>query len=177
VKFLPTSLPEVIVVEPVVHRDDRGYFLETYHAEKFRAGGLPIQFVQDNISRSSKGILRGLHAQLKKPQGKLVRAIEGEIFDVAVDIRPESPRYRQWVAVTLSGDNLKSLYIPAGFLHGFCVLSEVAVVEYKCTALYDPTDEIGVRWNDPEIGIKWPIPSPLLSPKDQALPALKEYKL
>lgn len=171
-EFRPGRLSGLVIVEPDVFRDSRGFFLETYHAEKYRAGGIATAFVQDNHSRSTKGTLRGLHAQLAKPQGKLVRAIEGEIFDVAVDIRRNSPTFGQWEAVVLSADNFRQLYVPPGFLHGFCVLSETAQVEYKCTDFYDPSGELGVRWNDPRIGIDWPITDPTLSAKDAAAPFL-----
>lgn len=173
-RFLPTELPGVVVVEPAVHRDARGFFLEVYHAEKYRRGGIQAAFVQDNHSRSVRNTLRGLHAQLRRPQGKLVRVIEGEIWDVAVDIRPSSPAFGRWVGVTLSADDLRQLWIPPGFAHGFCVLSASAQVEYKCTELYDREDEIGVVWNDPDLAIGWPISEPLLSPKDAALPRLAE---
>lgn len=173
-KFFPTAIPEVILVEPAVFRDDRGFFLETYHQGKFVDGGLPGSFVQDNHSFSIRGTLRGLHAQLRKPQGKLVRAIEGEIFDVAVDIRPDSPTFGRWVGEVLSGENLRQLYVPPGFAHGFCVLSETAHVGYKCTELYDREDEIGVAWNDPGIAVAWPVENPLLSPKDASAPTLAE---
>ena len=173
-KFLPRTLPEVILIEPAVFRDERGFFLETYHQRKFRDGGLPGDFLQDNHSFSVRGTLRGLHAQLRKPQGKLVRAVQGEIFDVAVDIRPESPTFGRWVGEVLSGENLYQLYVPPGFAHGFCVTSESAHVQYKCTELYDREDEIAVAWNDPRIGIAWPMEDPLLSPKDLAAPKLAE---
>lgn len=173
-KFTPTELPGVIVVEPDVHRDDRGFFLEVFHGDKYAAGGIDAVFVQDNHSRSSRGILRGLHSQCRQPQGKLVRAIEGEIFDVAVDSRRGSPTFGRWFGVVLSGDNFKQLYVPPGLLHGFCVLSERADVEYKCTALYAREDEISVRWNDPAIGIEWPLSDPLLSDKDRDAPLLAE---
>ncbi len=174
-QFTTCALPGVIVIEPDVYRDPRGFFLETYHAEKYRANGLPLAFVQDNHSLSAQGTLRGLHLQLRRPQGKLVRAIQGEIWDVAVDIRPESPTFRQWFAVVLSADNFKQLYIPPGYAHGFCVLSEVAQVEYKCTALYDPADERGVAYNDPELAVAWPISDPLLSNRDKANPTLADF--
>lgn len=173
-KFTPTELPEVILVEPDVHRDDRGFFLEVFHGQKYAEGGIDVSFVQDNQSRSSRGILRGLHSQCQQPQGKLVRVIDGEIFDVAVDGRPESPSFGRWVGVVLSGENFKQLYVPPGFLHGFCVLSDRADVEYKCTDFYNGADEISVRWNDPAIGIKWPLSDPLLSPKDRDAPHLAE---
>ncbi|HKI01725.1 MAG TPA: dTDP-4-dehydrorhamnose 3,5-epimerase [Thermoanaerobaculia bacterium] len=173
-KFLPTAIPGVTLVEPAVFRDERGFFLETYHQGKFRDGGLPEHFLQDNHSFSIRGTLRGLHAQLRKPQGKLVRAIEGEIFDVAVDIRPDSPTFGQWVGEVLSGENLRQLYVPPGFAHGFCVLSETAHVGYKCTELYDREDEIIVLWSDPALAIAWPVEEPRLSPKDAAAPKLAE---
>ncbi len=172
--FIPTELPGVILIEPQVFRDERGFFLESYHQAKFAAAGLEVTFVQDNHSRSVRGTLRGLHAQHRRPQGKLVRVIAGEIFDVVVDIRPHAPTFGRWLGVTLSAENFRQLYIPPGFVHGFCVVSDVAEVLYKCTALYDPTDEIGVIWNDPEIGIDWGVQSPLLSEKDRRLPTLRE---
>lgn len=173
-KFTPTSaLPEVILVEPVVHRDPRGFFLEFFHAGKYRAGGIDAVFVQDNHSCSLRGTLRGLHAQLApRAQGKLVRVVEGEIFDVAVDARVGSPSFGHYTSSVLSAENQHQLWIPAGFLHGFCVQSERAQVEYKCTDFYSPDDEIGVAWNDPEIGVPWPIREPLLSDKDRAAPPL-----
>lgn len=175
-EFRTTPLEGVLVIEPDVHRDDRGFFLETYHAEKYTAAGLGARFVQDNHSRSTRGTLRGLHAQLRKPQGKLVRAIEGEIFDVAVDFRRGSPTFGQWFGETLSADNFLQLYIPVGFLHGFLVTSDIAQVEYKCTDLYDPGGELSVSWNDPEIGINWPGGGgePVLSKKDAAAVSLKD---
>lgn len=172
-KFLPTDIPEVVLVEPAVFRDDRGFFLEVYHERKFLDGGLPSLFVQDNHSYSIRGTLRGLHAQLRKPQGKLVRAVMGEIFDVAVDIRPGSPTFGRWVGEILSGENFRQLWVPPGFAHGFCVLSESAHVQYKCTELYDREDEIAILWNDPGIAIDWPVEEPLLSPKDAAAPTLE----
>lgn len=172
-RFTPLALPEVILVEPDVHRDARGFFLETYHVERYLAGGIPGPFVQDNHSRSVRGTLRGLHAQRRRPQGKLVRAVDGEMFDVAVDIRRASPTFGRWVGVRLSGENFRQLYVPPGFAHGFCVLSEVVNVEYKCTDFYDPGDEIGLVWNDPEVGIEWPVSDPIISEKDRRLPPLK----
>ena len=174
--FRPTPLSGVILVEPDVHRDARGFFLETYHAAKYKAGGIDASFVQDNHSRSGKGTLRGLHAQWRKPQGKLVRTLQGEIFDVAVDVRPGSPTYGRWFGARLTSDNHHQLWVPAGFIHGFCVLSETAEVEYKCTDLYDPGGELGVRWDDPAIGIDWPVRAPILSPKDAAAPLLSEVE-
>lgn len=173
-RFRPTDLPGVVLVEPDVHRDARGYFLESYHAEKYRAGGIAGPFVQDSHSRSIGGTLRGLHLQRRRPQGKLIRVIEGEIFDVAVDVRRGSPSFGRWVGVTLSADNFLQCYVPPGFAHGFCVLSEVAQMEYKCTDLYDPASELGIVWNDPAIGIAWPVERPLLSERDQHQPSLAQ---
>ena len=174
-QFEPTALKEVILVEPVVHKDPRGFFLETHHQQKYAEGGIPDLFVQDNHSYSIRGTLRGLHAQVEQPQGKLVRVIQGEIFDVAVDIRPDSPTYKKWVYRFLSGENHLQLWIPPGFAHGFCVLSEDAHVHYKCTSLYNREAEIGILWNDPEIGIKWPVKEPLLSDKDRNAQPLETF--
>ena len=171
-RLLPTGLPGVVIIEPAVHRDGRGFFLETYHQRKFAMHGIPGPFVQDNHSHSVRGTLRGLHAQQQRPQGKLVRAVDGEMFDVAVDIRRGSPTFRRWVAVVLSGENFRQLYIPPGFAHGFCVLSEWVDVEYKCTDFYEPGDELTVAWNDPAIGVSWPFAEPILSAKDAAAPPL-----
>jgi len=173
-KFLPTELPGVVIIEPEVHKDARGFFLETFHEKKYADGGIRGPFVQDNHSHSAQGTLRGLHAQLRHPQGKLVRAVSGEMFDVAVDIRRGSPCFGRWAGVTLSGDNFRQLYIPPGFAHGFCVLSNEVDVEYKCTDFYDPTDEITVLWSDPKIGIAWPVPVPSLSKKDAEARPLAE---
>ncbi len=173
-EFRRLDLAGVILVAPDVHHDERGFFLETYHRDKYAAGGIPETFVQDNQSFSRQGVLRGLHAQLRFPQGKLVRAITGEIYDVAVDIRPGSPTFGRWVGEILSSDNVRQLYVPPGFAHGFCVLSETAHVQYKCTDVYRPGDEIGVVWNDPEIGINWPVPDPVLNEKDRTAPRLAE---
>ncbi len=171
-RVVPTELPGVVVIEPVVHADGRGFFLETYHAERYRAHGIDGPFVQDNHSRSARGTLRGLHLQLTRPQGKLVRVIEGEIFDVAVDVRRGSPTFGRFVGVTLTADNFRQCYIPRGFAHGFCVLSPIAQVEYKCTDLYDAASEIGIAWNDPAIAIPWPVAEPLLSARDARHPTL-----
>jgi len=175
-KFLTTALPGVLIIEPDVYRDERGFFLENYHQKKFTDGGLPVRFVQDNHSRSKQGILRGLHAQLKHPQGKLVRVVRGEVFDVAVDIRRGSPTYKRWVGVNLSADNFRQCYVPPGFAHGFCVTSGEAEMEYKVTDYYDPADELHMIWNDPDLAIQWPVQNPLLSPKDQAGARLKEIE-
>lgn len=171
-RFMPTEIPDVILIEPDVHRDERGFFLETWHQRKYAEGGITGPFVQDNHSHSRKGALRGLHAQREGPQGKLVRVVAGEVFDVAVDIRRGSPTFGKWVGDRLSGENLRQLWVPPGFAHGFCVLSEVVHLEYKCTDFYDASDEIAVAWNDPEIGIEWPLASPTLSAKDAAAPPL-----
>ena len=173
-RFLPTSLPEVVLIEPDVFQDARGFFLETWHQRKYAEGGIHGPFVQDNHSHSGRGTLRGLHAQLRRPQGKLVRAVEGEMFDVAVDIRRGSPRFGRWVGVCLSGENFRQLWIPPGFAHGFCVTSERVHVEYKCTDFYDRDDELTVAWNDPQVAIEWPLSSPVLSPKDAGAPTLSE---
>ena len=173
-RFLPTALPGVILVEPEVHRDGRGFFLESYHLEKYRQGGIPGPFVQDNHSHSVQGTLRGLHAQIGRPQGKLVRAVKGDMFDVAVDIRRNSPCFGKWVGVRLSGDDFRQLYVPPGFAHGFCVLSPTVDVEYKCTDFYDPGSEVSIAWNDPQIGIQWPVDAPVLSNKDARALRLSE---
>ena len=164
----------MIVVEPDVYRDPRGFFLETYHQAKYAAGGIVAAFVQDNHSRSGRGTLRGLHAQARRPQGKLVRVVEGEIYDVAVDIRLSSPTFGRSVAMTISGEDFRQLWIPPGFAHGFCVLSEVAHVEYKCTEPYDAADEIAILWSDPDLAIAWPIADPVVSAKDSRAPRLRE---
>lgn len=167
-KFTPTALAEVVLIEPDVYVDARGFFLETYNAQRYAdEGGVAAVFVQDNHSRSTQHTLRGLHAQWRRPQGKLLRVIQGEIFDVAADIRIGSPTYRQWVSVTLSAENCRQLYVPPGFAHGFCVTSDHAEVEYKCTDYYDPQGELHILWNDPTIGIRWPTTEPLLSEKDR----------
>jgi len=174
VRFVPTELPGVVLIEPDVHRDGRGYFVETYHAAKYRAGGIDGPFVQDNLSRSAGGTVRGLHLQFQHPQGKLIHVIEGAIYDVAVDVRRGSPTFGRWVGVTLSADNFAQCYVPPGFAHGFCVVSPLALVEYKCTDLYDPTSEVGIAWNDPALGIRWPIAAPILSDRDRRNPLLAE---
>ncbi len=173
-EFHPTSLPGVMLVVPAVHRDPRGFFLETYHAEKYRSGGITESFVQDNHSQSQAGTLRGLHLQRTRLQGKLVRAIEGEIWDVAVDVRRGSPTFGRHVAATLSADNFHQLYVPPGFAHGFCVLSPRAQVEYKCTALYLPADELTIHYLDGQLAIPWPIEHPTTSPRDASAPRLHE---
>jgi dTDP-4-dehydrorhamnose 3,5-epimerase len=175
-RFLETYVPGVVLIEPHVHRDGRGFFVETFHSEKYRAGGIDATFVQDNHSHSVRGTLRGLHAQHPGEQGKLLRAIAGEIFDVAVDVRRGSPTYGRFVSVVLSAQNFKQLYVPPGFLHGFLVTSDEAQVEYKCTELYRPGAEFGVAWNDPELAIPWPVDEPILSAKDAAAPRLADVQ-
>ena len=162
------------MIEPDVFRDPRGFFMETFHARKFRLQGLPETFVQDNHSRSTRGVLRGLHYQLEHPQGKLVRVVSGEVLDVAVDIRKGSPFFGKWAGAVLSEENLKQIYIPPGFAHGFCVLSERADVLYKCTDFYTPGDEYGIAWDDPDIGIEWPELDYVLSDKDRRYPRLMD---
>ena len=169
-----TKLAGVLIIEPKVFGDARGFFKETFQAERYREAGIEYTFVQDNYSRSQKGVLRGLHFQITKPQGKLVSCPKGAVFDVAVDIDPESTTYGQYVGVELTEENHKQLWVPPGYAHGFCVLSETADFEYKCTDYYDPSDEGGVIWNDPDVAIDWPIDQPLLSDKDSKLPTLKE---
>ncbi|HZR23650.1 MAG TPA: dTDP-4-dehydrorhamnose 3,5-epimerase [Vicinamibacterales bacterium] len=173
-RVITTEIPEVLIIEPAVHNDGRGFFLETYHAERYRAHGIEKPFVQDNHSRSVGGTLRGLHLQLRRPQGKLIRVIEGEIYDVAVDVRRGSPTFGRWIGVTLTADNFKQCYIPEGFAHGFFVVSPIAQVEYKCTDLYDPASEIGIPWNDPSLNIPWPTTEPILSARDRQHPALAD---
>lgn len=173
-KAIETSLPGVLIVEPTVYGDERGFFMESYNRATFESLGLPGTFVQDNHSRSTRGVLRGLHYQYPQWQGKLIRAIHGEIFDVAVDIRRSSPTFGQWYGTVLSSENRLQMYVPQGFAHGFCVLSEAAEIIYKCTALYKPSDDAGLRWNDPAIGIEWPIDDPVLSDKDRVAPLLDE---
>jgi len=172
-----TAIPGLVVLAPVVLRDQRGFFLETFNRREFAQAGLPETFVQDNHSFSAaRGVLRGLHAQLHHPQGKLVRAVLGEVFDVAVDLRPDSPAFGSWVAEVLSGDNFRQLYVPPGCAHGFYVLSDTAHVEYKCTDLYDRPDEIGLVWDDPEVDIRWPAGAPLLNDRDRAWPRFAELR-
>ncbi|HEV8718677.1 MAG TPA: dTDP-4-dehydrorhamnose 3,5-epimerase [Candidatus Binatia bacterium] len=176
-KVSDTALPGVMIVEPRVFEDTRGLFLETWQQARYRAVGLPTDFVQDNLSRSAWGVLRGLHFQNPHAQGKLVYVLQGEVFDVAVDIRVGSPTFGQWVGVVLSGNNRHQLYIPEGFAHGFCVTSESALVAYKCTDFYASEAEGGVLWNDPDLAINWPIRTPLLSAKDAAYPMLSKIPL
>ncbi len=175
-RFVETELPGVIVVEPHVYRDERGFFLETFHAPRYREGGIDAHFVQDNHSYSTRGTLRGLHGQQPHPQGKLLRVIEGEVFDVVVDVRRGSPAFGRFVSVVLSADNFRQIYVPPGLIHGFCVTSDVAQVEYKCTEVYHPEAEFSVAWDDPALGIPWPVDAPILSKKDAQAPLLCEVE-
>ncbi len=177
-KTSPTELPEVLLIEPRVFSDDRGFFFESWNARAFAAAGIAESFVQDNHSRSARGVLRGLHYQLQQPQGKLVRVLSGEIFDVAVDIRRSSPRFGHWAGVRLTAESHHSLWVPAGFAHGFCVMSEFAEVLYKTTDFYAPGHERSLLWNDTDIGITWPLTgAPLLSGKDQQAARLRDAEL
>ena len=172
-----THLPGVLLLEPKVFADARGFFLETYNAARFRDIGIDDAFVQDNHSRSSRGVLRGLHYQEPKPQGKLVRCTRGNLFDVAVDIRVGSPQFGKWFGVELSEENMRMLWIPPGFAHGFCPLTDVADLMYKCTEIYDASADRAILWKDPEIAIRWPIENPVLSQKDAAAPLLKDARV
>jgi dTDP-4-dehydrorhamnose 3,5-epimerase len=176
VHFAETAIPGVIVVEPTVHRDERGFFLESWHLERYRAHGIPDTFVQDNHSRSARGVLRGLHAQSPGWQGKLVRCIAGTVWDVAVDVRLGSPTWGRHVALELSAQGFQQIYVPPGCLHGFVVTGESAEVEYKCTLPYDAAADFGVRWNDPELAIPWPVAQPVLSGKDRSAPLLRDVR-
>jgi len=176
-KVIETKLPGVLIIEPKVFGDARGFFLETFHRQRYAEAGIPgdaREFVQDNHSRSRQGVLRGLHFQLENPQGKLLSAGTGAVFDVAADVNPDSETFGQWVGVELNADNHRQLWIPPGYAHGFCVLSGVADFQYKCTALYHPASDSGVAWDDPDLAIEWPISKPLLSDKDMILPKLSE---
>ena len=174
---IKTKLKDCVIIEPKVFGDERGFFLETFQADRYGdLAGIKLPFVQDNHSRSSKGVLRGLHFQKTKPQGKLVRVVRGEVYDVAVDIRQGSPTYGQWEAVILSEANKTQFWVPPGFAHGFLVLSETADFEYKCTDYYDPSDEGSLLWNDPDLNIPWPIDDAKLSEKDVNAPLLADLK-
>ncbi len=174
-KVTETDLPGVLIIEPQSFGDERGFFLETFQAERYRThAGISLAFVQDNHSRSRRGVLRGLHLQKQHPQGKLVRAARGEIFDVVADVDPRSPTFGRWVGVTLSDTNHRQLWIPPGYAHGFVVVSDIADFEYKCTAYYHPQSEVGVIWNDSDLDIEWPIEDPTLSERDRRLPTLAE---
>ena len=176
-KVTPTALPEVLLIEPRLFEDERGFFYESFNAKRFAEHGLPTEWPQDNHSRSVRGVLRGLHYQLHHPQGKLVTVVRGEVFDVAVDIRRGSPTFGAWTSVTLSESRPRYLWIPPGFAHGYCTVSPTADFLYKCTALYDAADDRGVIWSDARIGITWPdVGAPLLSPKDQRYAGLDETR-
>lgn len=177
--FIKTEIDGMFIIEPTVFGDDRGYFLETYHYDEFKKAGIDVTFVQDNQSKSKRGVLRGLHFQTKRPQGKLVRVIRGKVFDVGVDLRKNSSSFGKWVGAILSDENKRQLYIPAEFAHGFLVLSDEAEFVYKCTDFYDPQNEGGIIYNDPDININWPISDDMeifLSQKDRALPSLKTFQ-
>jgi dTDP-4-dehydrorhamnose 3,5-epimerase len=171
------SIEGLLIIEPSVFGDDRGFFMESYSRDRYAEAGLPRDFVQDNVSRSTRGILRGLHLQHPHDQGKLCQVLEGEVFDVAVDVRVGSPTFGRWEGVTLSSKNKRQFYVPPGFAHGFCVLSDQALFSYKCTDFYSASSEIGVAWNDPDIGIAWPISAPRLSAKDAENRRLKDIPL
>ena len=174
-EFIQTKIPDVILIKPKVFEDQRGFFMESYHFEKFKLAGIDSIFVQDNHAKSIKDTLRGLHLQVNFPQAKLLRCLKGKVFDVAVDLRKDSPYYGQWVGEELSEDNKCQLFIPAGFAHGYYVLSETAEIAYKCSEIYHPEDEQGLRWDDPDIAIDWPGIDPILSEKDRQLPPLKDF--
>ena len=173
-EFIQTAIPDIILVKPNVIEDHRGFFMESYHIEKFKIGGINCTFVQDNHAKSVQNTLRGLHFQVQYPQAKLLRCLKGKVFDVAVDIRQDSPYFGKWVGEELSEENRYQLYIPEGFAHGYYVISETAEIAYKCSEIYHPQDEQGIRWNDPEIAINWPGDNPILSEKDKALPMMAD---
>ena len=176
VRITELELKGLFLLQPQVFRDERGFFMETWNARLYGQLGLPMNFVQDNLSRSSKGTLRGLHYQKPHPQGKLVCVLEGKVWDVCVDLRQDSPTFGKWVGITLDSTSGRQLYIPPGFAHGFCTLSEEALFFYKCTDFYSPGDERGITWNDPQLGINWPVTDPTLSFKDRHYPSLREIK-
>jgi dTDP-4-dehydrorhamnose 3,5-epimerase len=173
---IPTALKEVLIVEPDVYANKRGFFMETYNQERYQKAGISQSFIQDNLSFSVKGTLRGLHFQIDRPQAKLVQVISGEIYDVAVDIRKGSSTLGRWVGVHLSSETKCQLFVPEGFAHGFCVLSDTALFLYKCSDLYTQADEGGILWSDPAIGIAWPITDPIISDKDNRLPCLSAFQ-
>jgi dTDP-4-dehydrorhamnose 3,5-epimerase len=174
VEITRAAIPDVLVIEPRVHRDARGWFVETYQEERFRAAGIDASFVQDNHARSVKGTLRGLHYQTRPGQAKLVRVTRGRVFDVAVDIRRSSPTFGRWSALELGEDELKLVFIPVGFAHGYAALSDTVEVQYKCTSLYDPSTEAGIAYDDPDLAIPWPLASPILSDRDRVHPRLRD---
>lgn len=171
---IETGIPGLVIIEPRVRGDERGYFMETWHAQRYAEAGMPERFVQANVSRSGAGVVRGLHYQYPDPQGKLVQVLEGRIFDVAVDIRSDSPTFRQWAGVELSQDNHRQFYVPEGFAHGFCVLGEMALISYLCTRPFSAEHDAAIAWNDPEIGIEWPVEPSSLSQRDRAAPRLND---
>ncbi len=173
-KIIPVDLPEIVLLEPRIFEDRRGYFLETYQAQRYSDHGIDADFVQDNLSFSRRGVVRGLHYQLQKPQGKLVMVLQGEVIDLVVDIRLGSPNFGKWSKNTLSADNHHQLYVPPGFAHGFAVTSETATVLYKVTDYYNPGDEYGIIWNDKNLGLDWPLTEAILSDKDEKFPPLKD---
>ena len=176
-RVIPTPLQDVLQIEPLVHHDARGFFFEAYRADRYRDAGIDVTFVQSNHSRSVKGTLRGLHWQdPPRAQAKLIRVVVGEVFDVAVDIRPASSTFGRWVGVTVSASNFRQLFIPAGFAHGFCVLSDVAELEYQCSDVYDAASERGLRWNDPDLSIAWPVTAPIISDRDLRHPSFAELR-
>lgn len=177
VRITPTAIPDVLIIEPRIFSDPRGCFLETYHLERYSESGIPGTFVQDNVSFSVRNVLRGFHYQLRRPQAKLVMVLRGKIFDVAVDIRVGSPTFGRWASTVLSTENAHQIFIPEGFAHGFCVLSHTATVLYKCTDFYTPSEERGVRWDDPRLSVPWPVRAPILSPKDAGYPTLDTMPL
>jgi dTDP-4-dehydrorhamnose 3,5-epimerase len=173
-KVMPTNLEDILIIEPQVFADARGFFLETYHYDRYRKAGIDRTFVQDNLSYSIKGTLRGLHYQKRHPQAKLVSVVSGDIFDVVVDIRKESPTFGQWLGIYLSARNKRQLFIPEGYAHGFCVVSDTALFSYKCSDFYDPDDEGGILWSDEDIAVDWPLEQPIVSEKDRHLPRLAD---
>ena len=176
-KLIETGIPDLVIVEPVVYGDDRGYFMESWQSDRYQAHGLPASFVQFNVSRSGAGVIRGLHYQHPHAQGKLVSVLEGRAFDVAVDIRSDSPSFGHWAGVELSAENHRQLYVPEGFAHGFCVLGESALLAYLCTTRYHANSDAGLAWDDPDIGIDWPVAPASLSDKDRLAPRLKDVSI
>jgi dTDP-4-dehydrorhamnose 3,5-epimerase len=176
-KVIKTEMPGLLIIEPDIFKDSRGFFMETWNAKRYAEAGLDVNFVQDNLSFSSYGVLRGLHYQQPSSQGKLVYVIHGSVYDVAVDIRVGSPSFGHWYGLVLSADNRKQFYIPEGFAHGYCVLSETALFAYKCTDFYSPANEGGIAWDDPDLGIDWPVANPILSDKDTKHPLLRQIDL
>jgi dTDP-4-dehydrorhamnose 3,5-epimerase len=173
-RIIPTRIPGVVLVEPPVFADERGYFTESWNHERYAAAGVPARFVQDNLSFSRRHVLRGLHFQNPRAQGKLVSVLQGAVFDVAVDLRQGSPTFGKWVGAELSEENRLQMYVPEGFAHGFVVTSDTALFSYKCTDVYVPACERSLRWDDPDVGVRWPVAAPVLSPKDAAAPLLRD---